>query len=67
MKITLKAWAEARYKPPPHKKTLQRWARDGWIYPMPELVGKTYYVEENAVFIGRDPTKAANYYGTQAA
>lgn len=66
-KITLEAWAAPRYDPPPHSKTLQRWARDGWIYPMPEKVGKTYYVARNAVFIGRDPSRAALYHATEAA
>lgn len=66
-KITLKAWADQRFDPPPNIKTLQRWARDCWIFPVPEKVGKTYYVEPSAVFIGRDPEKAANNYGSAAA
>lgn len=66
-KITLVAWAEARFNPPPHHKTLQRWARDGWIYPTPEKFGKSYRVEPDAVFIGRDPTRAINHHGTEAA
>jgi hypothetical protein len=66
-KITLQAWAAARFDPVPNVKTLQRWARDGWIYPSPERIGKPYYVDPNAVFIGRDPSKAASFYGSQAA
>lgn len=66
-KITLQAWAAARFDPVPNVKTLQRWARDGWIYPSPERVGKPYYVDPGAVFIGRDPSKAASFYGSQAA
>lgn len=66
-KVTLERWAAPRYDPPPHRKRLQRWARDGWIYPMPEKVGKTYYAEPDAVFIGRDPSKAALYHGSKAA
>lgn len=61
-KITLQAWAAARYADPPiPRERLQRWARTGWIYPMPEKLGKEYRVVENAVFIGRDITKAVEY------
>jgi hypothetical protein len=66
-KITLQAWAEARYDPPPKTKTLQRWARDGWIYPFPEKLGRDWRVAPDAVFIGNDPEKAAAHYGPQAA
>lgn len=60
--ISLEAWAAVRYTDPPiPRKRLQRWARDGWIYPMPEKLGKEYRVHPNAVFIGRDITKAAEY------
>lgn len=46
--IPLEAWADARYSPPPSAWTLRRWARDGEIHPMPEKVGRTYYVREDA-------------------
>lgn len=46
--IPLEAWAAARYSPPPSAWTLRRWARDGEIHPMPEKVGRTYYVREDA-------------------
>jgi hypothetical protein len=49
-KITLRKWAESRYNPVPHDKTLQRWARDVLIIPPPEKVGRTYYVEPNAEY-----------------
>ena len=48
MKVTLTAWAEARYDPVPSLWTLRRWAREGELHPTPELVGKTYYVDANA-------------------
>jgi len=54
MKITLKAWAEARYQPAPSMHTLRKWAREGDIHPRPELVGKTYYVDENARRLSAD-------------
>jgi len=66
-KITLQAWAEGRYDPAPPLKTVQRWARDGWIYPMPEKNGKNYWVLPDAIFIGRDIHKAAEYRGSKAA
>lgn len=48
MKITLTEWAKRRYNPPPSPWVLRRWARDGELHPAPELVGKAYYVDENA-------------------
>jgi hypothetical protein len=47
-KVPLLEWAKARYNPAPPLSTLRRWAREGRIYPKAELVGKTYYVLENA-------------------
>lgn len=47
-KITLQAWAQARYDPPPSEWVLRKWVRHGEISPKPELVGKKYYVDENA-------------------
>lgn len=48
MKVLLTAWAAKRYDPPPSLWVLRRWVRDGEIYPPAELVGRTYYVDENA-------------------
>lgn len=47
-KIPLATWAAARYDPAPSAWVLRKWVRAGEIYPPPELVGKTYYVSENA-------------------
>lgn len=47
-KITLTAWAETRYDPPPSAWVLRKWVREGQIHPAPELVGKAYYVEQTA-------------------
>ena len=47
-KITLAAWAKRRYDPPPSLWVLRQWVRRGEIHPMPELVGKSYYVEPTA-------------------
>lgn len=55
MKITLKAWAAARYDPPPSLWTLRRWAREHELHPAPELVGKTYYIDENARRLSAPP------------
>lgn len=63
-KITLTAWAAARYDPPPSIKTLRRWARECRIFPAPELVGRTYYVDADARHI--DPNKP-QLYGAKAA
>jgi predicted site-specific integrase-resolvase len=48
MKVKLSAWAAKRYDPPPSDWVLRKWVRTGEIHPAPELVGKTYYVEDNA-------------------
>ncbi len=55
MKITLAAWAAARYDPIPSLWTLRRWAREHELHPAPELVGKTYYIDENARRLSASP------------
>ena len=52
--ITLKAWAASRFDPAPGAKTLQRWARNCWIFPVPRKVGRDWRVREDAKFIGSD-------------
>lgn len=47
-KIPLTAWAAEQYNPPPSAYLLRKWMQAGEIYPAPELVGKTYYVERDA-------------------
>jgi hypothetical protein len=59
--ITLHAWASARFDPVPHEKTLRRWARDLKIYPYPEKVGRSYLVIEDAIYIGNNFNKIAEY------
>ncbi len=48
MKILLTEWAARHYNPAPPLYTLRRWAREGEFVPPAELVGKCYYVEEDA-------------------
>ncbi len=48
--ILLPIWAE-RFTPPPHRNTLQKWAREGLIYPKPIKAGKAYYVESDACLV----------------
>lgn len=55
MKIPLCDWASKHYSPPPSNWTLRRWAREGRIYPAPEKIGKTYYVDENATYLSDSP------------
>jgi hypothetical protein len=59
-KITLEAWAVARYNPPPSIRTLRLWARELRIYPTPQKVGRTYYVDPDARYTG-------SHYGSSAA
>jgi hypothetical protein len=50
--ITLQRWAQRRYgEDTPHDNTLRRWARDGYIYPVPRKQGRAYYVQEDAVYL----------------
>jgi hypothetical protein len=53
-KITLTDWATARYSPAPSAWVLRAWVRDGQIYPVPEKVGRSYYVEQDARRINPD-------------
>lgn len=68
-KITLQDWADANYAKPPAAKTLQRWARDGWIFPLPEKHGRSYQVEAHARYVGPnpDPRVIASMYESTAA
>ena len=54
-KIPLSEWAKTRYNPPPSDWVLRKWVRRGEIVPLPELVGKKYFVEPGARRIV-DPT-----------
>jgi hypothetical protein len=47
-KVPLTKWASDRYDPAPSAWVLRKWVRQGEIFPPPELVGKAYYVDENA-------------------
>jgi hypothetical protein len=68
-KITLQTWAGQRYETVPHRNTLQRWARDGWIFPLPEKHGREYVVEPHARFVGPnpDPNVIASAYRESSA
>jgi len=47
-KITLTAWAEQEFDPPPAERTLRLWVREGRIHPPPIKVGRSYYVDPEA-------------------
>lgn len=50
--LTLKTWASKIYPDnPPALATLRRWARNGNIYPPPELHGREYRVSPYAFYI----------------
>lgn len=53
-KITLEEWARRKFDPPPCAETRRRWVRSCRIYPLPEKVGRTYYVNADAEYI--DPS-----------
>lgn len=57
-RITLRKWGE-RLDPPPCDETLRRWVRDCRIFPIPEKIGRAYYVEEDARYI--NPNESHRY------
>ena len=50
MKLRLDEWLKRNFDPPPAIRTARLWINAGKIYPMPVKVGRSYYVEQNAVF-----------------
>lgn len=62
--ITLEAWAEAQFDPPPSRYTLRKWARNCRIFPVPQKVGREYRVDPHARYIGNN---YENMNGTEAA
>ncbi|PRY07042.1 excisionase [Paraburkholderia sp. BL25I1N1] len=50
MKIRLDKWLEKEFDPPPKIRTARLWINAGKIYPPPVKVGRSYYVEQDAVF-----------------
>lgn len=46
--VPLNDWAAQRYSPPPSAGVLRQWRRTSDIYPPPELVGREWYVREDA-------------------
>ncbi|HCT5582435.1 TPA: excisionase [Enterobacter kobei] len=53
--LSLQEWAAEVYTTPPSLSTLRRWTREGRIYPAPELHGKEYKVQPDAIYV--DPRK----------
>ncbi len=50
--LTLEEWCERAYENKrPTLQTLQRWARNGNLYPAPEKHGKEYRVREDTIYI----------------
>ncbi|HDL7797993.1 TPA: excisionase [Yersinia enterocolitica] len=49
--ISLTEWADLHYSAPPPLTTLRRWARNGNIYPPPEIHGRQYQVSPDAIYI----------------
>lgn len=52
MKITMAEWAKRSFSPAPCRNTLCKWRKLGMISPAPVFLGKAYYVEENARYVG---------------
>ena len=58
-RVTLEAWAEANFDPPPTIATLRAWARQQRIQPAPIKVGRTWYVAADAQY-GAPESDASN-------
>lgn len=54
--LSLATWAAEYYENPPSLVTLRRWARNGNIYPPPELHGREYRVDPEAFYIKPNKT-----------
>ncbi|MPW23684.1 hypothetical protein GCT13_45050 [Paraburkholderia sp. CNPSo 3157] len=50
MKIRLDEWLKREFDPPPAIRTARLWMNAGKIYPAPVKIGRSYYVEDGAVF-----------------
>jgi hypothetical protein len=50
MKVRLDEWLKREFDPPPAIRTARLWINAGKIYPPPVKIGRSYYVEQNAVF-----------------
>lgn len=50
MKIRLDEWLKREFDPPPAIRTARIWIKEGKIYPVPVKLGRSYYVDEKAVF-----------------
>lgn len=64
MKVRLPEWAADNFNPPPHRNTLTKWAKDGYISPAPVFIGRSYFVEKDARFVGAK-TKAPDPIGSK--
>lgn len=49
--ITLTAWADQHFEPPPKLPTLRAWAASGRISPPPIKVGRTWMVRQDACYV----------------
>lgn len=58
MMITLEAWAESKFNPPPAIRTLRAWRKSGWISPAPVKVGRGWMVDEHAEYCPSSPPMA---------
>jgi hypothetical protein len=58
--LTLSEWDKRVFNPPHSQRTLQKWAREGKIYPKPKRIGREYRVQEGAVFVSSEHTGPIN-------
>lgn len=49
--ITLEEWAELTFSSSPHKNTLLRWVKDGFIQPQPKKIGRRWWVTPAAEYV----------------
>jgi hypothetical protein len=58
-RITLPSWAGKKFDPPPCRRTLERWARNGNISPQPVKIGREWRVAPDANYVDRNGNVAA--------
>ena len=56
--VTLETWAEAEFgKDAPSLRVLRQWAGDGRLQPLPQLIGRRYFLPPSARYV--PPFKAS--------
>jgi hypothetical protein len=58
--LTVEEWAELRFSKPPHKQTLWKWVREGFIHPPAVKHGRRWYLHPYAEYCDPKIKKLTN-------